>query len=520
MIMELVRENIEYEQLLGEDSVDTVVRQEHVIPDTHPDVEEILMVEAKPCIVSKEIMNDKIYMEGQIEYNILYLAKGERGKEVYDFTYTGEFSNSMDINGAEREMMCDIESHVEHIECAVVNERKIAVEGIIKLKAAIYKNYSFDIVKDIEDNENVELLKNPTSVDKISVVVPSELIGKSHMKVKMEKPEINNIMKCDVHVHKKDVTLYEGKIKISAMARIQLIYKGKDSRDINIIEDDVLLNKEIENESINPTMENYTAFVVDAMQVDVKEDDLGEKRIIDVEILVKSNTKIMYKEEINMIEDVYSPYYVLDVERKNYMLNVIHGQKWQEVLAKGEITIESDMPKPNKIILSTGDVCVTGKKIVEDKVIIEGLVTTKVLYNTEDQEMYMYAVEDGIPFTCTSEIPGSKIDMNCIVKANLENIEANIEPGDISIKCLVNVYVRVSYITNKDFIVDVEVNEESIPQKKASVTIYVVQNGDTLWKIAKKYNSKIEELARVNNIEDINSITVGNKLIIPGRAVI
>lgn len=46
-------------------------------------------------------------------------------------------------------------------------------------------------------------------------------------------------------------------------------------------------------------------------------------------------------------------------------------------------------------------------------------------------------------------------------------------------------------------------------------TIYVVRTGDTLYSIAKKYGVVVEELARVNQIEDVNLIYIGEELIIP-----
>ena len=47
------------------------------------------------------------------------------------------------------------------------------------------------------------------------------------------------------------------------------------------------------------------------------------------------------------------------------------------------------------------------------------------------------------------------------------------------------------------------------------MVIYFVKPGDTLWKIAKKFRSTIEDIARVNNIEDIDKIYPGQQLYIP-----
>ena len=49
----------------------------------------------------------------------------------------------------------------------------------------------------------------------------------------------------------------------------------------------------------------------------------------------------------------------------------------------------------------------------------------------------------------------------------------------------------------------------------ATVT-YTVVRGDTLSAIAKKYNTTVDALAKLNNIKNVNLIYVGQKLIISG----
>lgn len=47
--------------------------------------------------------------------------------------------------------------------------------------------------------------------------------------------------------------------------------------------------------------------------------------------------------------------------------------------------------------------------------------------------------------------------------------------------------------------------------------IYIVQPGDSLWKIATKYNLTVEELVAFNQIKNPGLIYPGQKIIIPGR---
>ena len=51
--------------------------------------------------------------------------------------------------------------------------------------------------------------------------------------------------------------------------------------------------------------------------------------------------------------------------------------------------------------------------------------------------------------------------------------------------------------------------------KTTNVIEYVVKSGDTLTKIAKMYNTTVEELAKFNNIENVNLIIVGQVIKIP-----
>ena len=54
------------------------------------------------------------------------------------------------------------------------------------------------------------------------------------------------------------------------------------------------------------------------------------------------------------------------------------------------------MPRPNKIIMATGTVNITDKKIMEDKVVLEGLLKVDVLYSTNDEKDYVASVSDEI----------------------------------------------------------------------------------------------------------------------------
>ena len=48
-----------------------------------------------------------------------------------------------------------------------------------------------------------------------------------------------------------------------------------------------------------------------------------------------------------------------------------------------------------------------------------------------------------------------------------------------------------------------------------SLIIYIVKKDDSLWKIAKKFGSTVDDISRVNGIEESDVIYPGQKLFIP-----
>ncbi|MDF2505246.1 MULTISPECIES: SPOCS domain-containing protein [Clostridium] len=520
MAIELVKENIQYEQLLGENTADTVVQEEYIIPDTQPDVLKILMVDAKPSISNTEVMQDKVYLEGQVEFDVVYLGKTEEGSEICGVSYAAKFSNYVEIEGAAHKMLADTDFYVEHMNCNAVNERKISVEGIIKLKSEVFSENDLEIVKDVTGLGDVQFLKSQTSIDKIAGNKSIDLVAKSHLQVPMENPQIANILKYDVNVHKKQIKVLEGKLELEAFAQVNVLYKGKDNGEIFNLSDDVLLSQEVEFEGVNPTMNVFGDFTVDATECNIKEDDLGENRNVDVEALIKANIKAQSKENVDVIQDAYSPDLSLKIEKRDYEFNQVYDKATTENIVKENLEIKEENAVPTDVILAVGKVSITDKKLVEDKLSIEGIVNTSVIYKTNDENNAISSLNEDIPFSCSIDMPGSKIEMTSIAKGNLENIEASIEANTIAIKAIVSVSGRVNYNSNKDFLINVVPIEGEKPKKKASVTIYTTQTGDSLWKIAKVYFTTVESIVNINNIENPDYILPGQKLIIPGRAAI
>ena len=124
-----------------------------------------------------------------------------------------------------------------------------------------------------------------------------------------------------------------------------------------------------------------------------------------------------------------------------------------------------------------------------------------------------------IPFTVVVEMLGVNEKMKSIVKCDIEDIYVSLEANTIAVKLTLSTLIKVFYEVKRFFISDIVEGENESVVKKPSVTIYVVNKNDTLWNLAKKYKTTVEELVKLNSIENPDSIFPGEKLIIPGNAI-
>ena len=517
--IDVIKESIQNEQLIRESSTDNVLKGEYLIKDSHPDVYQILGIEANSTITNKEILADKIMIEGQINYSVMYLSEDESKETSINSVYLSEkFADYIDINSEEHKVICEVDCAIEHIQASIMNERKIAIDGIRTINWKIYKVCEFEFVKEIEGKDDIQIKKKSEEINQIKCETTIEIMGKSMIKATMDKPEIDEILACSINLHKKEVKLGDGKIYFGCYCKIEVLCKGKDENSIFLLQDDVYLSKEEEAIGVNSDMlaSNQTEIV--SYDYIVIADDLGESRAVNIEFLVKGSVRVVSKEVIDVIKDAYSPTKSVLLTKKKYNIGLIQGIVPSELIIKDNLYPKNEDEKISSVVFTSGYPLITDTTMEDDIIKIEGIVKIQVFYKTSEEENFRFDMCTGeIPFTSVVDLKGTKPDMNAICNVHLENIDGTVEANTIGIRATLSIATKVCYKVEKEWIVDIEEKEEEKQCKKSSVTIYVVNVGDTLWELAKKYNTTMDSLIKINELEGSESLTVGKKIIIPGK---
>lgn len=520
MALELVRDTLKFDQIVGEGQSQTLLDRDVIVPDVKPDIARILSMEGKINITGKNVEQDRIAVEGAVNFSILYSANDEP-QPIYSMSHTDNFSQYINIAGAMPGMEAQVRGDFEHIDFNTINGRKFNLQCVVNLKGKVRDRIPVDVAKDAVGISDVQLLKDNVTLDEVIGESTDQAIVRGTIQIPEGYPAAGEILKYRAMIHKKDVSIEDGRVVITGSVLVPVLLSARsdeDKVDLYRLDDDLVFTHTMEMPGVMPDMACSVDYNVDDVYAEISEDDNNEMRHIDIEVVVGLKAKVTQKVEFPVVIDLYAPSKRIEAEKLDVAMDLYFGRNTSQAVIKESLNLPGDYPGMDKIYDMVCKPSVTECKIVEDKVVVEGVLGFDLIYLVKDERKLVHSFSDELPFKATVPMPGCRIDMKPDVYVDIENIDINIiKKNEIEVKatlgCLAEVYEKVK----KSFIVKADEKEEEVPIHKASITIYMVQPKDTLWKIAKRYFTTVENIMEVNDIPDSENLQPGMKLIIPKK---
>lgn len=517
MSVELVRDIINFEKLIGEGTGQTMVDDYIVLAERNPEFAKILDTDGKVIIVSSEVIDDRLLLEGKMIFEILY-ASTDENSGVFKEKAISNFNHSIQIPGAMPEMMARVTTGVELINSTIVSNRKAKINAVINIKGMVYSKETAEIITDIKGQE-VQLLKEACELDEYVVEDNGQSVIKGKIDIPEDKGEIKTILKTSSHVHKKDVSIQEGRIIVNACALVRLVYDTTMDNEIVYAEQDIAFTHEMNMSGVNPDMKCDVAFRVQDDYENILENDEGQKKSIEVELVIDIKTKVYSKKKMERIEDAYSPEEKYELEKQTLKSMSFFGEGVESQNIKEKVTLPDDVKPIDSIKHITVNPIIAEAKVVEDKVIIEGVLGCSIIYTVAADEGGIENYTEELPFKSSIDIEGARFDMVWEANTYIEHLSYEKMSGrELEMKLVLGAETKVFNKAVVDVIkgveeIDISENIKHMP----SIIIYTIQPNDSLWKIAKKYYTTIEDIVRINEIEDPDQIDIGQKVLIPKK---
>lgn len=508
MAIETEKDSLVLNQIMGQKTDTILVEEDCIVPDVKPDILNVISTSGIVCIYKKEILDGKIRIDGCINTYIMYLADTQEENSVRGLNTNLDFTQVIDIEKADSSMTLDTNLLLKSLDCKVLNGRKIHVKAMLEVEAKISSNETIEYVKDIQNLKDVQLLNQDFQINSLVGTGTTKLYAKDTFTI----DEIDNlveVMKTDLKIVNKDTKVSYNKVLIKADLETKILYLTDDNR-INVAEGKIPIMGFIDLPNIS---EEHTCDVkYEIRNLLVKPNNVEEHSIY-IEVEIEAYCEAYENKELKMIQDLYSPTIAINFSQKN--VRVI-GQKEskQQVcnIREKEMVPEIGTSKIYDVEVYP---IINRQNILNGRILYEGEVELNFIY-AATQTNGIETKQISIPFNFSMDFDGMKPEMNVdtIVEITLQDF---VIMPDASID--IKVDLTFTAISTKDSIFSVidSIQEEAENREKCpySMVIYFTKPGDTLWKIAKRFGSTIEDIVRVNGIEDANSIPVGRQLFIP-----
>lgn len=501
MLVNTSKENLCINKLINKKKEIIFVEKDMIVPDAKPDILNTICTSGVVCLYKTELQDEKLRIDGNINTYIMYLADNSEDK-VRGINTSLDFSEGIEIPNAREGMDYKVDVKIKSIEARVINGRKIGIKATLEVTVQVYSNEEITIVNEINDDDNIQILKEDLKVNSLVGAGETKIYAKETIPVQ-DVDNIAEILKVGLAVTDRDIKISYNKVLSKAEAQIKIMYLTEDNR-ICTVTGKVPLVGFIDIPNVaegNICNTNYELKNIIIFPNPAEEHSIN----IEVETIVKC---MVYEEkQINLIQDMYSPCCELNFSKKqvNTMINTRQVADIKKIREK--VNFED-----------------VGTKSLIDVDVIPNLTMDRANTGSFDGELECnFTFLDGnmnveqkrakIPFDYLAQNIGE--DTNSNLEMFVTNQDFIVQDGG-EINCNIDMEILGNVSENRSInLIDEVEQEESNNPQDYSVVVYIVKPGDTLWNIAKRFRTTIDFIVRTNGIENPDKIDVGQKLYIP-----
>lgn len=464
-----------------------------IVPDIKPDIVSIVNTNATCYIFKMEVSTGRIRVEGNIDAYVVYLADNGENRSIGT---TLTFLENIDDPAIKENSYVKQKIFLDEIEAKVLNERKISITAKATIKSDVYEEAKLNIPEDYEKIENVQKLEESMDI--------KSLVGKNTVKTSIKEdisvdPSYNvlEILKVKIDLQNIENKISINKVLAKADANIKIIFLSDDGR-IGKLDATLPIMSFIDIDKVTDSNICEVSYNIRNMLFKINSVD---KHSINVQIDFEVNLEVYETKTINVIQDMYGIKNNIEFTKKDALVEVNSAPKDQKISLNERVIVEDVLN-----IYDTDTIFrIVGINEVGANYSYEAELDL-IFYYEADSRNGLNVKTVTIPFNFKMDSK-EDIEFKIINKeftVNGENVDCNI---DILVSIENNNTKNISIIENLE-VTDLE------EENTYNMYVYFVKPGDTAWSISKNFRVSKEELLTLNELENENSINVGDRLYI------
>ena len=510
MEVDATKQTITVNKLVSTKKEVVTVEGDMIVPDVKPDILNTIDTVGNVCIYKKEVLDGKVRFDGCIHLNVIYLADTDNDF-TRGLTNSLDFTQIIDVDDCRTGMNLKSNMTIKNIECKVLNGRKINTKVTLEIEIAIYSNEEMNILKGINNIEGIQTLNSNIQINNLVGMGNCRAAAKDTIAIDAED-NLAEILKTEIKLINQEMKVSYNKILLKADANIKIMYLTENG-EIKLIASNIPVMGFMDMNNVSEN--NILCSNYEIKNIIIKPNPV-EQHSIYVEIEFEINCEANDSLNIELIQDMYSPNEELQFKQK--VVNTITNKQMSKQICNIRERIALPEISSNKIYDVEIMPNIQNSNVLNGRIVYEGELNLNFVFSSEantriDTRNYI------LPFTFN--IDNEQIDANKVVSTKTNCIgDEFVITSDGMIECKVDLEFELEMYNNANINMIDEIKLiENTEQSNPSMVIYIVKQGDTLWEIAKKYKTTMEEIISVNHLEDVDNLTIGQKLFVPRYSV-
>lgn len=478
------------------------------MPDYCPDIMKILKCRATPRISSKSINGNNVTIDGNITVNVMYC---DTSGCVYNYEQISPFSKTFEAD-------CDIVSgfakanvHNEYVNCRAVTERRIDIHGALCLNVSVIVRKTHDVIAEVEPEEIQINRKVVNALNSLGLAEKGLLI-EEELELSSGADAIESILQYDAIPLVNEVKVMKNKVAVKGELTLNVMYCSKGHSRYHTYKTTVAYSQFIDLENVNEDCSVEAAAEVSFLEVRTRKGSEECKEIL-LNAKLCISVRAFCKTEVPVISDAFSTKHELTLTKNDISLENLVETLNSEYMFKECF----DFPENSlcDIVNYWVDTVVNNCKYSNGKITANATLSLCLLVSDENKAVSYFEKNADFVIECESNIKELK-DIFC--HTQLKAISSSytiLSDSRLEFRCEYKVTVHLKQKCKEPLLVEIIFEKkEKKKQNDCAVVLYYPNENENLWDIAKRYNSDVSELKRINGIEE-STVTSNKVLLIP-----
>lgn len=505
MNINTVNTDISMKRLAFEEAAEQQIESDITLPDYFPDIVRVIKCTLKANIVSVSSGGNRITADGNAIISVLYIC--ESGK-LHCFEQKIPVSKYVETPKAE-EYTCIASAKTQYVNCRVISQRRIDIRGSIGIDFKAYEKCNKRIVSSCE-NKNIQLRTKSANVSNLKDCVSRCFSMNETIEIGASQGSIGQIVRCNAIAVLDSTKLVAGKILVKGELKVKVVFLTDGECALEKIENSMPISQIIEA-ATTESCSDFVTLCVPSVEVHAKTDSSGALRLIDVSAVIRADVSVYENEEIQYSTDAYSTEYETEFQRESVELKSIFEKFSDTYLCKGSVEISGSAVKSIEDIFCNGlnyTVSLSGNEML-----ISGKANVSFLAVNSEDELQSFDRELDFQYKRATTL-GESFSASCnVMPTGIDYILSAENKLDIRIETEISGLIFDA--SKKQIISDISCDEAKKKKKRsAALTIYFAQQGEEIWEIARRYNTRVDLICAENNINS-DCVEQNQKLYIP-----